>query len=278
MNEKRETSSFSVLTHTNGTKTLVDSENGQAMHSRVGPVDEAMDVYAKLARVEERLCAPDQVVRLYDVGMGTGANVLATLERILAQPEAQGRLEVYSFELKPDGLRAALEAQEDFSWLGPWREKLLTLLSTGEVRLSIGTVDVHWRLFAGDFYSAYPALPPPDFIYFDFYSPRVVPELWSLENLTVLRHHVGSTRCQFFTYSASTPTRMNLLLAGFFVGRGGSTKLKNETSVATTHFEDLQDPLTAEWLRHKLKTSAAVAGSPDREALVRHAQWRTAPG
>lgn len=273
MNEKRATPSFSILTHANGTKTLVDSENHQAMHSQVGPVDEANAVYAALAKIEERLCSPDSVIRLYDVGMGTAANVLATFERILKCETASGALHVYSFELKPEGLRAALKATEDFSWLAPWRDTLLTLLNQGEARCSLGKVDVHWRLFVGDFYTTFHPLPAPDFIYFDFYSPRIVPELWSLDKFQSLRDHISEKACRFFTYSAATPTRLNLLLAGFFVGRGGTTPLKNETTQAAVHYTDLESPLDAEWLRHKLKTSTRVTESTSLEKLLAHPQW-----
>lgn len=243
------------------------------MHSQIGPINEANEVYASLARVEEKLCTPTSVIRLYDVGMGTGANVLATLERIKECVTASGTLEAFSFELKPEGLRAALEARDDFPWLSSWRESLLTLLEEGEIRLTLGKVHIHWRLFTGDFNGAYPELPAPDFIYFDFFSPQVVPELWSLEKFQQLRNHIGLQPCQLFTYSASTPIRMNLLLAGFFVGRGGTTRLKNETTEAATHFTDLRYPLGGEWLEHKLKTSTVVTQSPNLEKLVAHPQW-----
>ena len=36
------------------------------------------------------------------------------------------------------------------------------------------------------------------------------------------------------TYSAATPTRVTLLLAGFYVGSGVSTGMKGETTVAAT--------------------------------------------
>lgn len=273
MNEKRAVPPFSILTHANRTKTLVDLENGQAMHSRVGPITEANKVYADLAQIEKRLCSPTHTIKLYDVGMGTAANVLATLEKIRSRPEAAGRLEVFSFETKPEGLHIALETPEDFPWLGAWREPLLELLHTGEAHFSLGAIQIDWRLLIGDFYSHIRELSAPDYIYFDFYSPRVVPELWSFEKLKALRDHIGSQQCQLLTYSASTPTRVNLLLAGFFVGRGGSTGLKNETTAATTRLEDLEAPLGRDWFEHKTKTSSFVAESPHLEALSNHPQW-----
>ncbi len=264
---------FSVITHDNGTKTLVDLENNQAMHSRIGPVEEAREVYAKQARIESRLNSPNDIVRLFDVGMGTAANVLVTLDEILSRPESRGRIEIESFELKPDGLQAAFSSPSDFPWLIPWKEKLSALLDSGTLHFKVGEVAIQWNLHVGNFYSLYSELSPPDFIYFDFYSPRVVPDLWSLERFRKIHHFLGSHPCQIITYSASTPTRMTLLATGLFVGRGGSTGLKNETTIAATHLKDLEAPLAREWFEHKKKTSEWFSSSPELSLLESHPQW-----
>ena len=274
MNEKKGETEFSVLTHANGTKTLVDSENGQSMHSRIGPVEEAHLVYADLARIEERLTG-EKILRLWDVGMGTGANVLATLARIRLAPDANGRLEIHSFETKPDGLRAALASREDFPWLNKWVEFLGPLLEAGVSSFNIGRVEISWRLHVGDFYTNYPNLPRPDFIYFDFYSPKKVPELWDRRRLVPLRQFIGDHPVRLFTYTAATPTRIEFLLSGFFVGKGSGTSLKNETTVAASRRDCLQSPLGREWLDHKVATSENVANSQDLAALRDRPQWST---
>jgi tRNA U34 5-methylaminomethyl-2-thiouridine-forming methyltransferase MnmC len=266
-------SGFEVLAHANGTRTLVDRENGQAMHSRIGPEAEANRVYADRARIEERLIADDSTVVLYDVGMGIGANVLAVLERIREARQARGALKIYSFETKTDGLRLALAQVEDFPMLAPWKNELRGLLETGESRTRIGEVEIDWKLVVGDFYSAILApIPPPDFVFFDFYSPKVVPELWSREKFEVLRRKIGDRDARLYTYSAATPVRLHLLLAGFFVGEGISTGVKNETTIAATRLESLERPLSRSWLT-KLDTSASIADSPWKEAARAHPQW-----
>lgn len=273
MNEKRESPSFSILTHENGTKTLVDLENSQAMHSRIGPADEAKLLYADLAQVEASLINAKSEVTLYDVGMGTSANALAVLNRILSHPEACGILRIFSFETKPDGLRVALAAGEDFPLLDPWRIQLEELLEKGEVHFKVAGVQVQWQLLIGDFYENFPRLPTPNVVFFDFYSPKIVPELWTRKRLQDLKKHFGDKKCRSFTYVAATPVRIDLLLAGFSVGRGGSTQMKNESTVFATHFEDLKNPLRAEWLANKLKTSKAVAEHPDLRELEAHPQF-----
>ena len=57
--------------------------------------------------------------------------------------------------------------------------------------------------------------------------------------------------------------RVALLLAGFFVGRGGATGEKHETTVAATDRELLAQPLGAEWLR---RVERSTCGAPLRES------------
>ncbi|HOQ60935.1 MAG TPA: MnmC family methyltransferase, partial [Vicinamibacterales bacterium] len=58
------------------------------------------------------------------------------------------------------------------------------------------------------------------------------------------------------TYSAATPTRVTLLLAGYFVGHGMSTGTKGETTVAATAAGLVQQPLGQRWLERWQRSSA----------------------
>jgi len=266
---------FRILSHTNGTATLVDEMNGQAMHSRIGPELEANVVYATPARVDDFLRDKSAVHVLYDVGMGTGANVAATLVRIRGTEGTSGRLEIFSFEAKPDGLRMALEKIENFPTLIPWRAYLGELLEKGVAKFFLGAVEVHWRLVTGDFYERMAEAPAPDTLYFDFYSPKVVPELWSLDRFLTLRRKCGDRPVRLFTYSAATPVRLHLLSAGFFVGTGPSTGVKSETTIAATRPELLEFPLKRDWLR-KLDHSTSVSGEAFgamKRSVIHHPQF-----
>jgi queuine tRNA-ribosyltransferase len=266
---------FRILTHPNGTATLVEVENGQAMHSRIGPALESRLVYAEQARLEERLISSDRPRVLYDVGMGTGANVIATLDRVRAAPGAHGRLQIYSFETKPEGLKVALGNLGAFPILMPWERELTGLHEDGEARFRIGAVEVGWRLLVGDFYSRMKEADPPDTVFFDFYSPTVVPELWSLAGFADLRAKIGDHPARLYTYSAATPVRLHLLAAGFFVGLGAATGIKTETTIAATRFELLDRPLPESWLE-KLRTSRSIAELRFAEARARalgNSQW-----
>jgi len=267
---------FRIHAHANGTYTMVDTTIDQAMHSRIGPELEANLVYSDAAKIETALISGGSVHTLYDVGMGTAANVAAVLARLLKHPEALGTLRIFSFESKPDGLRTALENLEAFPLLREWDANLRALLGKSESRFKLGNVEIDWRLLVGDFYDTVASAPLPDTIFFDFYSPKVVPELWSLECFELLRKKIGPREVRLFTYSAATPVRLHLLAAGFFVGSGASTGVKTETTVAATRIDSLANPLPRTWLG-KLDLSASISG-PEHEAaksIVRaHPQWR----
>jgi hypothetical protein len=140
---------------------------------------------------------------------------------------------------------------------------------------------LRWTLHSGD---ALPhlerPLPPADLVYFDPFSPASNPTLWTEAVLARVRQ-----RCRqdgegalLMTYSAATPTRVTLLLAGFFVGAGVSTGTKGETTLAATRLEALEAPLGARWLeRWRRSSSRAPHGgqlTPEVEArLLAHPQW-----
>ncbi len=62
---------------------------------------------------------------------------------------------------------------------------------------------------------------------------------------------------------------MGLLLAGFFVGRGVSTEMKAETTVASTRLETLRFPLGPEWIEKlghsSVKRPYGDSTAPDEE-------------
>ena len=122
------------------------------------------------------------------------------------------------------------------------------------------------------------ALPPADLVYFDPFSPASNPDMWTEAVLSRVRRHCREDAL-LLTYSAATPTRVTLLLAGFYVGAGVSTGTKGETTVASPRLEALDLPLGARWLeRWKRSSSRAPHGAPltpEAEARVlAHPQWR----
>ena len=233
--------------------TLRDTESGQSMHSTIGPESEAELVFVGPSRLRERLAEnrTDPLV-LWDVGMGVAGNSATAWE--IARTAGNRPLEIHSFERHPEALGLALDELDAFAFLRPSSNDLRALLSEGKVssRNDRG-IEHRWFLHSGDFDSRLDSAPSAELIYWDFYNPKVCPELWSLELFTRVR--AAAPRSRLYTYSAATPVRVGLLLAGFLVGRpfreGRATPIKADSTMAVADLQEageIPELLGAAWL------------------------------
>ena len=74
-------SRFTVIDCLEGS-TLQDTENGQPMHSAIGPTREAEQIYLQPGKLSTRLSLSSQASRpfvLWDVGMGIAGNAAAAI-------------------------------------------------------------------------------------------------------------------------------------------------------------------------------------------------------
>jgi tRNA U34 5-methylaminomethyl-2-thiouridine-forming methyltransferase MnmC len=252
-----------------GAQAVRDVRRGEVMHPAGGPWAEARRLYAEQLGVRERVAAAAEgPLRVLDVGLGAAANAVAVLEAARGAPRA---VELHSLEVDLAPVKLALRAPEAFPFLQPLREALEALLERGEWTSG----PVRWRVLVGDARETIGAVPEgQELVLFDPFSPKANPELWSPGFLARVR-----ARCReeapgamLATYSAATPTRVSLLLAGFYVGVGAPTAGKRETTVAATRIESLGAPLGARWLqRWRRSPSRAPHGealTPEVEARV----------
>jgi hypothetical protein len=131
---------------------------------------------------------------------------------------------------------------------------------------------VHWHIHRGDFptlmaSTAAGALPRPDVIMFDAFSPAKNPAMWTLPLFTNVHRQLDPSRpCALPTYSRSTMLRVTLLLAGFLVGAGHATGEKEETTVAANDPSLIDEPLDRRWLARARRSTCA---EPLREPTYR---------
>ena len=166
-------------------------------------------------------------VRVLDVGLGAATNALAVVD---CAHRVQGRaLELTSLERDEGPLRLALGDAASFPVQAAHSETLEALLATG----SVETPGLRWTWIEGDATEELARLEAPqDVICFDPFSPEANPELWTVEALRRV-HQTLAPGGVLSTYSASTRTRVTLLLAGFWVGAGAAAAAKKETTVAS---------------------------------------------
>jgi len=247
---------FELVTLRNGTRAVRHVGHGEVMHPSVGPWQEARALYVEQSGLADKLQVAGPPLRVWDVGLGAGTNAVAALTCARELGTRQRReLEIISFEIDLSPLRLALGDDQGFPFLQPFSSAGHRLLN-GQ-RWS--DQQLHWQLHLGDATKLWrETWAPADLIFFDPFSPTSNPKLWTPESFALLRTHARSDGdgCTLFTYSAATPTRVSLLLGGFYVGTGVATGTKKETTVAATQRELLAEPLAARWLARWERSAA----------------------
>jgi queuine tRNA-ribosyltransferase len=261
---------FTVAITRSGAWAVRDAAAGELMHPVVGPLREAEDLYAAQARLRERLLAPGEgPLVLFDVGLGAASNALAARRVSEDLPGDARRLVLVSFEQELGALRFALQPEHAarFGLHGEPGEAARALLDRGAHQ----TERTDWHLVQGD---ALAALSTGmgglacEVAFWDPYSPKVNPSLWTVGAFAALRR-CCAPRCTVYTYSASTTTRTALLLAGFSTGIGDTSGAQKETTCAAVERGDLRRPLGSRWLARLLRSSAPLPADAPPDALAR---------
>ena len=239
---------------------------GEVMHPGVGPLLEAEHLYVRQSKLAERLGAAERpAVVVYDVGLGAGSNAGAAWAASEAAPPSAARLELISFEQDLGALELALRHPDDFGWTGPAAVAARALLTGG----AHATARTTWRLERGDALEALAReLPPADIIFWDPFSPRSNPTLWTIAAFSAARAR-ARPGCTLLTYSASTAVRVALLLGGWAVGVGDATGHKTATTAAAVSARDLARPLDGGWLARLSRPDVPWPPDAPADALAR---------
>lgn len=255
---------YRIVSVGKGLCSVHDAAYGQTCHPGVGPAAEAESLYVRQTRLHERLASASDPFVAWDVGLGSAANAVALLHAARLSPR---EIHLVSFDRTLDPLRFALSHTKSLPHLVGWEEPLGELVEAGVATFSNDQCRVRWQFQGGDFpgrvrsaLEALPhrALPPPDLILYDPFSPAANAEMWTLPLFTGLRQLVLPPRpCLLPTYSRSTLVRVTLLLAGFWVGAGHPTGAKEETTLAATDPSLIERPLDRRWLDRALRSHSA---------------------
>ncbi len=252
--------SHEVVTTSAGALAMRCQETGETMHPGVGPRIEAEALYVQQSKLAARLATQTAPLVLFDVGLGAGSNALAAFALAEAAPPGCAPLHIVSFERDLGALKLALQHSAAFGLDGTAGEAARTLLASGEHRSARTT----WSLRHGDLLTALASEPArADIVFWDPFSPKANPTLWTVAAFAACRR-VAGPRCTLFTYSASTATRVALLLAGWAVGVGDAIGSKTQTTAAAIDLADLARPLDRRFLPRLSRADAPLP--PDAPA------------
>lgn len=269
----------------NGTHSVYSADYAEKMHPGLGPAAEAELLYVRQLKIPERMRAGKEEFVVWDVGLGAAANALAVLR---ATREFSRPLRLVSFDNTDEPLSFALQHATMLGYLDGYERRLDELLRSRRTEFQNGNSPVTWEFLPGDFPAllerlfsarpqsndsnqrADPEIGAPHAILFDAFSPAKNPAMWTLHLFTNLFHALDPRRpCNLTTYSRSTMLRVTLSLAGFFVGRGVASGLKEETTVAANTLSLIDEPLDHRWIERARRSDSA-------EPLVEPA-YRRAP-
>jgi queuine tRNA-ribosyltransferase len=242
---------------------------GEVMHPGVGPLIEAQQLYVRQSRLSERLLAgtaAGNALTLFDVGLGAGSNALAARAASEQAPAHAARLHLLSFERDLGALELALSHSDAFALDGEPALAARAVLQHGHHE----TPRTSWRLERGDLLDGLTRAQatPADVIFWDPFSPKANPRLWTVGAFAAARRAAGP-RCTLFTYSASTTTRVALLLAGWAVGIGDGIGDKAATTAAAVLACDLAQPLDQRWLTRLSRSQAPLPADAPADAITR---------
>jgi len=225
-----------------GSVTLFSEQFNEPYHSvTAGALTEAVEKFCKPAGVKER--AKGKRVNLFDSCFGLGYNTFTFLQEALSQnPKVSLKVVGYEFDLK------VIEASLKLDWgrLNNWKGVLRELLKNRACQMGFLTLNYYRpnlqiKIYIGEGREVLRKIAPlykgyADIIFHDPFSPKVNPELWSLELFSLLKEII-KTDGVLTTYSASTVARKALHMAGFGVREGVSVGRKSKSTVASPAFK-----------------------------------------
>ncbi len=267
---------FEIVTTTAGAVSIRNNVVNEIMHNPVGPWAEANALYVAPSRLRERLASVGPELVIFDVGLGAAANALAALHCARLAGGVRP-LRLISFERDLDLLKFALENSAQFAHFSGFEDAISTLLATGRW----AEPGICWELRHGDFLQLIEREEfLADLIFFDPYSHKVNLDMWTVRAFAKLRERSSNSGALLFTYSRATPIRTAILHAGFFIGKGPATGLKDETTQAATKLEDLAEPLGRPWLERWQRSHKPdpLGATPEecvaiRRAILAHPQF-----
>ncbi len=240
-----------------GSFTFFSEEFGEAFHSHQGAKSEAFEKFADVTQLVDR--ALGDRIRLLDVCYGLGYNSAAAIETIWrVNPDC--KIELYALEIDASVPIGTITPE----LLTSWPIEIQTVLSDLAQTHRCHRPNLTAELLIGDGRQTVQRLSglgfQADAIFFDPFSPRKCPQLWTVEFFKQVAACLDP-HGRLATYSRSAAVRSAMIAAGLAIGSiapsdSRSSQWSNGT-VAAWSGEGL--PLLSEMEQDHLETRAGIA-------------------
>ncbi|MBX9690598.1 MAG: hypothetical protein K2X27_28035 [Candidatus Obscuribacterales bacterium] len=258
-----------------GSPSLLDEETGELFHNRAGAYSEAYLHYVNPSGALSRL-AETAKLKVLDVCFGLAYNSFVLFEES-TKAGLSGEISIHAIEMNGwilDFLPRVL-AYEKFRYLASALDPV-ELKEKRKVAFQIESLSCEIHLDLSSIQKSLPSVKGNfDFVFHDPFSPKRMPELWTLEIFSHYFELLKQRNGAVLTYSSAGAVRGGLLESGFQVEKTEAVGAKNGGTLAFVSSKSknmLASSLTAE----ELKRLAGPSGVPyrdesfqcDREALV----------
>lgn len=200
-----------IIETADGSKTLSINNDSETYHSRHGAVQESAHVFIEAGL--QQLAQKTSTIRVLEVGMGTGLNVLLSLRFAREHSLAIHYVALEPYPLNEDEWQALDYASNDEEW--EWFKRIHHAPQSGEnaIAKELDLACLKKGLLEADLHA-----DSFDVIYYDAFGPNTQPELWGLpcfERCFAALAEGGV----LVTYCAKGQVRRDMQSAGFEVER-----------------------------------------------------------
>lgn len=219
-------SNLEAIRTADGSYTLFDTRLNEHYHSTYGALGESQHIYIEMGL--KPCLAQQKQIRLLEVGMGTGLNLLLTLQEARHQPDCF--IEYHTLEPYPISPEVAHCLQFPTLFEDQVLQRFFVEIHQNWiVRQFLPNCLVYKHLIKLEDFTAQ---QPFDLVYFSAFAPKKQPDLWTPSVFSHL-YTLMSPNTNFVTYSSQGQARRNMKEAGFEVRKQAGAMGKHQMVVGT---------------------------------------------
>ena len=205
-------------------ETFMNEQVGESYHSHTGAVEEALKKYAIPCKIKE--VAKTGKLRILDVCFGMGYNSAMAID-VALEENPNCEIEVIGLELDPEIIEKIQEVNPPIKYFQHYKK-----IKPNNLEFTNGNVKV--KVLLGDARERSKELPNDffDAVFFDPFSPKTAPDMWTVEFFEQMYRVMKSTAV-LATYSCARMARDNMSKAGLMYDDGPILGRRGPGTIAT---------------------------------------------